>query len=75
VDCGDYVIVTNGRKIVVTGRKSDQLVYRKHTMYPGGLKERPYQDVMERDPDHVSRLAFLFFSLPSADLEKIHSSR
>jgi len=44
VDCGDYVIVTNPRMVNVTGRKEEQLVYRKHTMYPGGLKETRYRD-------------------------------
>ncbi|KAG6891865.1 hypothetical protein C0993_005926, partial [Termitomyces sp. T159_Od127] len=53
VDCGDYVIVTNSRKIKVTGRKEEQLLYRKHTMYPGGLKETPYKHMMERKPDEV----------------------
>jgi large subunit ribosomal protein L13 len=53
VDCGDYVIVTNSRKVKVTGRKEDQLVYRKHTMYPGGLKETPYKEMMIKKPDEV----------------------
>ena len=53
MDCGDYVIVTHSRNIKVTGRKEDQLVYRKHTMYPGGLKETPYKDMMKKKPDEV----------------------
>jgi hypothetical protein len=53
VDCGDYVVVTNSRKVKVTGRKAEQLLYRKHTMYPGALKETPYKVVMDRNPDHV----------------------
>ncbi|KAM6489350.1 50S ribosomal protein L13 [Amanita muscaria] len=48
VDCGDYVIVTNAKNIHVTGRKDEQLVYRKHSMYPGGLKETPYKDMMDK---------------------------
>ena len=53
MDCGDYVIVTNSRKVRVTGRKEEQPVYRKHTMYPGGLKETPYRDMMLNKPDEV----------------------
>ncbi|KAH9939313.1 60S ribosomal protein L23 [Epithele typhae] len=57
VDCGDYVVVTNARKIHVSGKKAEQLVYRKHTMYPGGLKEIPYARMMERKPDQIIREA------------------
>jgi ribosomal protein L13 len=59
VDCGDYVIVTNSRNVKVTGRKAEQLLYRKHTMYPGGLKEIPYKDMMVKKPDEV-RFSFAF---------------
>ncbi|KAF5342846.1 hypothetical protein D9758_013350 [Tetrapyrgos nigripes] len=57
VDSGDYVIVTNCTKIHVSGRKNEQLVYRKHTMYPGGLKERTFGDMMERKPEEIIRHA------------------
>ena len=53
MDCGDYAVVTNARNIKVTGRKDEQLVYRKHTMYLGGLKETPYQTMMEKKPNEV----------------------
>jgi large subunit ribosomal protein L13 len=53
VDCGDYVVVTNAKHIKVTGRKDEQLVYRKHTMFPGGLKETEYKDMMENKPYEV----------------------
>jgi large subunit ribosomal protein L13 len=53
VDCGDYVVVTNARQVKVTGRKADQIVYRKHTLYPGGLKETKYKDMMNEKPDQV----------------------
>jgi large subunit ribosomal protein L13 len=52
-DCGDYVVVTNAKKVKVSGRKEDQVLYRKHTMYPGGLKEIKYKDMMKRKPDEV----------------------
>ncbi|KAL0950352.1 hypothetical protein HGRIS_010320 [Hohenbuehelia grisea] len=57
VDCGDYVIVTNSRNIKVTGNKDKQLVFRKHSMFPGGLKETPYKDMMVKNPDEVIRHA------------------
>ncbi|KZS91356.1 60S ribosomal protein L23 [Sistotremastrum niveocremeum HHB9708] len=57
LDCGDYVVVTNARKIVVTGKKEEQKVYRHHTMYPGGLKEIKYKDMMERKPEEIIRKA------------------
>lgn len=59
VDCGDYVIVTNSRKVKVTGRKAEQLLFRKHSMYPGGLKETPYKDMMVKNPDEV-RVYFFY---------------
>jgi large subunit ribosomal protein L13 len=57
VDCGDYVVVTNARKIKVTGKKEEQKLYRYHTMYPGGLKEIQYKDMMQRKPDEVHSLS------------------
>ncbi|KAF7359421.1 54S ribosomal protein L23, mitochondrial [Mycena sanguinolenta] len=57
VDCGDYVIVTNSRKVLVTGRKAEQVLFRKHSMYPGGLKETPYKDMMIKKPDEIIRHA------------------
>ncbi|TFK43998.1 50S ribosomal protein L13 [Crucibulum laeve] len=57
VDCGDYVVVTNSRNIKVTGRKEDQLLFRKHSMFPGGLKETPYTVVKEKNPDEIIRHA------------------
>jgi len=57
LDCGDYVVVTNARKIKVTGRKAEQKLYRHHTMYPGGLKEIQYKDMMARKPDEIIRKA------------------
>ncbi|KAJ3574689.1 hypothetical protein NP233_g1604 [Leucocoprinus birnbaumii] len=57
VDCGDYVIVTNSRQVKVSGRKDEQLLFRKHTMYAGGLKEAPYKDVLDKDPARIIRQA------------------
>ncbi|KAI0294999.1 60S ribosomal protein L23 [Russula brevipes] len=57
VDCGDYVVVTNASQVKVTGRKADQILYRKHTLYPGGLKEIKYRDMMDKKPDEIIRKA------------------
>lgn len=59
VDCGDYVTVTNAKRIAVTGRKAEQKVYRHHTMWPGGLKEISFETMLERKPDEVRRLKYL----------------
>ena len=53
VDCGDYVIVTNSIKVKVSGKKEQQLLFRKHSMFPGGLKETPYKDMKKRHPEEV----------------------
>ena len=45
--------MTNASKVKVTGRKAEQVVYRRHTMYPGGLKEIPYREMMRKKPDEV----------------------
>ena len=37
----------------MTGRKDEQLLFRKHSMYPGGLKETPYKTMIGRNPDEV----------------------
>lgn len=51
VDTGDFVIVINCEKLVLTGKKLDKKVYRHHSLYPGGLKETPYRVMMEKKPE------------------------
>ena len=51
VDTGDYVIVINTDKLVLTGKKLDQKKYYHHTGYPGGLKETNYRDLMATKSD------------------------
>jgi len=51
VDTGDFVIVINAEKVVLTGNKLDQKLYRKHSGYPGGLKETPYRRIMAEKPE------------------------
>lgn len=57
LDTGDYVIVVNAAKMVLTGNKLDQKVYRYHTGYPGGLKEVKYRNMMQNKPERVFELA------------------
>ena len=51
VDCGDYIIVVNCDKLVLTGRKLDQKLYRYHTGYIGGLKEVSYKKMLAEKSD------------------------
>jgi large subunit ribosomal protein L13 len=53
LDDGDYVIVLNAAKVRVTGRKREQMVYYRHSGYPGGLKSRSYDQQMERFPETI----------------------
>jgi len=57
VDGGDFVIVVNAEKAVLTGRKLEQKVYRKHSGYVGGLKETKYRLLMQDKPEFAMRLA------------------
>ncbi|MEI6602761.1 MAG: 50S ribosomal protein L13 [Clostridia bacterium] len=57
VDCGDFVIVINCEKIVLTGNKLDKKIYRHHTLYPGGLKEMPARKMIATKPERVIELA------------------
>lgn len=53
VDTGDFVIVLNADKVVLTGKKLDQKLYRYHTGHPGGLREISYRDMMNNKPEEV----------------------
>ena len=50
IDTGDFVIVVNAEKAVLTGRKEEQKLYRHHTSYPGGLKTRTAGQMRQRRP-------------------------
>lgn len=53
VDMGDYVIVINTDKVVLTGKKLDKKLYSYHTGYIGGLKQTPYREMMAKKSDIV----------------------
>lgn len=57
VDVGDYVIVLNADKVVLTGKKLYQKYYRYHTGWPGGLKEIQYKHLLEKNPVKAVELA------------------
>lgn len=56
-DCGDFVIVINAEKAVLTGKKLDQKYYRTHSGYVGGLKETKYCKLMQDKPELAMKLA------------------
>ncbi len=57
VDTGDYVIVINCDKVILTGKKLDQKIYYKHSGYVGGLKETKYRKLMAEKPEEAMRHA------------------
>ena len=56
-DCGDFVIVINAEKAVLTGKKLEQKYYRTHSGWVGGLKETKYRLLMQTKPELAVRLA------------------
>ena len=56
-DCGDYVVIINAEKAVLTGKKLEQKYYRTHSGYPGGLKETKYRLLMQDKPELAMKLA------------------
>lgn len=57
VDTGDGVIIVNAKKIKVTGKKMKEKLYRSYSGYPGGLKEKRLETLMEEKPTEAVRLA------------------
>ena len=57
VDCGDFVIVINAEKAVLTGKKLEQKYYRTHSGYVGGLKETKYSKLMQEKPELAMKVA------------------
>lgn len=57
IDTGDYVIVINAEKAVVTGKKMDDKIYYSHSEYVGGMKEVSLRELMAKKPTEAFRLA------------------
>jgi len=53
VDTGDFVIVVNAELVEVTGKKADQKLYRRHSSYPGGMKETTFSELIRKKPTEV----------------------
>ena len=69
VDVGDFVVVVNADRVVVTGRKAEQKVYRRHSGYPGGMKETSFEQMMARKPTEVLRKA-VYGMMPKSRLAR-----
>ena len=59
VDTGDYVIILNADKVVLTGKKLDQKVYYHHSGYAGGLKETVYRRLLSEKPEFAVKHAIV----------------
>lgn len=53
IDCGDFVIVINAEKILLTGDKLDKKIYYDHSRFPGGLRERTARTMVENYPSEM----------------------
>jgi large subunit ribosomal protein L13 len=57
VDCGDYVIVLNAEKVLLTGNKLTQKVHYTHSGYPGGQKQRTPAQILDKHPNRLIEMA------------------
>ena len=57
VDTGDYIVIVNAEKVRVTGKKSTDKMYYRHTGFPGGIKEMSFEKLIDHKPEKVIELA------------------
>ena len=57
IDCGDYVIIINAKKVKLTGNKLDDKMYYNHSGYPGGLRERNAKEMIQNYPEEMMERA------------------
>ncbi len=57
LDMGDHVVIINARQVIFTGSKNEQKMYRHHTLYPGGLREKSVKEMYEQKPERIIELA------------------
>jgi large subunit ribosomal protein L13 len=57
VDCGDFVVIINAEKVLLTGRKRERKIYYRHTGYVGGVRQETAGELLERAPEEVIRKA------------------
>ncbi len=53
IDCGDYVIIVNASKVLLTGNKLEDKKYYSHSQYPGGLRTRTAKEMIEKYPEEM----------------------
>jgi large subunit ribosomal protein L13 len=70
VDCGDFVVVQNAGKIVLTGGKPETKIYYRHTEYLGGLKQRPAKEMLATRPAEMIKKA-VWGMLPKGPLGRV----
>lgn len=74
LDMGDYVVVINAKKVVLTGKKSSNKVYSYFSGYPGGLRQVKFEEMIEKNPGEVIRHA-VSGMLPKNKLRKKRLAR
>lgn len=57
LDCGDYVVIINAKKVAVTGNKEEQKKYYRHSGFPGGFKTETLRELRERKPEDIIKHA------------------
>ena len=57
LDLGDHVVVINAERVLLTGRKREQMTYTRHSGYPGGMRTIPVAEMLAKKPEEVVRLA------------------
>lgn len=74
MDSGDFVVVINAEKIITTGNKSQNKVYRSHSGYPGGFKEVSFEKMTKEHPSRIIEFA-VFGMLPDNRLKADRMAR
>ena len=54
-DVGDFVVLVNAKDIKVTGKKTEDKIYYRHSGYPGGIKQISFKDQLDKDPEKIIR--------------------
>jgi len=73
-DAGDFVVVVNAKEVALTRGKEDKKTYRRHTGFPGGVKERGFKEMIRKHPEEVIRLAVVNM-LPKNKLRRDRMAR
>lgn len=74
MDSGDYVVVINAVDVVLTGKKTEQKVYRSHSGYPGGYKEVSFDKMSKQNPERIIEYA-VYGMLPGNRLRRDRMTR